>query len=149
MKGIRRYRALGSRTLLVQLAVLSVAELVLFRAYQAQQAGFHWATHLLVALTAAAFWNLGWLLAAAAPAPGQLLSFLVFHLYAMFPDLLFATGVPHRQWMDVFLGHLLVHYLPGRERAWLAIGLAASGLYAAALAASLRASRRSVSTTNL
>lgn len=138
----RAYRPLGARTLLAQLVVVLGAELVLFRAYEAREAPFHWSTHFLVGLTAAALWNLAWLLVAAAPARGQLLSILVFHLYAASPDLLFDAGIPHQRWMNVFLGHVRVHYLPGEDRSWLAIGLAGCGAYAGVLAAWLRARRR-------
>lgn len=138
----RGYRPLGLRTLALQLLALAGAEVVLFRAYGAQQAGFHWSTHFLVGLTAAAVWNLLWLAVKAAPAPGQLLSILVFHLYAMFPDLLFAVGIPHERWMDVFLGHISVHYLPGEDASWLAIAVLSYGAYVSVLTAWLRARRR-------
>jgi len=45
----------------------------------------------------------------------------------MAPDLLFRAGVPHEEWMNLFLGHIWVHYIPGGNASWLAIALAASG----------------------
>lgn len=140
----RAYRPLGVRTLALQLLALIGAEFVLFHAYRAHQAGFHWSTHFLVGLTASAAWNLLWFLLKAAPAPGLLLSILVFHLYAMFPDLLFDAGIAHERWMDIFLGHVSVHYMPGEDRSWLAIGLGSYGIYVAVLSAWLRARRREV-----
>ncbi|MGH3666396.1 MAG: alpha/beta fold hydrolase [Egibacteraceae bacterium] len=44
--------------------------------------------------------------------------------------------------MNVFLGHIAVHAIPGRELAWLVIGLASFGGYAALLSAWLRARAR-------
>ena len=57
----------------------------------------------------------------------------------MAPDLLFRVGVPHYRWMDVFLGHVAAHYLPGGDLAWLLIALACTGAYLAALTLWLRA----------
>lgn len=138
------YAPLRRRTLVLQLALLVGAELALFDAYRAHDSGFHWSTHLLVGLSAAAVWNLAVLLVKAAPARGQLLSILAFHLYAMVPDLLFAAGIPHQPWMNVFLGHLDVHHIPGEERSWLAIGLGSYGIYVALLTAWIAARRREV-----
>lgn len=134
------YRPLLPRTLLVQLAVLVAAEVLLFASYAEHEARFHWATHFLVGLTAAAVLNAAWLALKGAPARGQLLSILALHLAAMFPDLLFSPGkLPHDGWMDVFLGHVSAHYLPGGVDAWLLIALVASGAYAVLLSAWLAA----------
>jgi hypothetical protein len=127
------YRPLRARSLLAQLAALVPAEALLFASYRSHESGFHWATHLLVGVAAAALWNLGWLALKRAPAPAQLLSVLVAHLLAMFPDFLFSAGVPHYAWMDVFLAHNSSHHLPGGAFGWLVIALTLSGLYAAAL----------------
>ncbi len=51
------YRPLGPRRLAVQLVVLVAAEVALFASYRGHEAGFHWATHFLVGLTAAALLN--------------------------------------------------------------------------------------------
>ncbi len=56
------------------------------------------------------------------------------HLVAMFPDFLFAAGIPHRRWMDVFLGHLSTHFVPGRNLTWYAVFLGALAGYLAVLA---------------
>lgn len=134
------YRPLRPRALGVQLVVLVVAEVVLFTSYQGHDAGFHWSTHFLVALIAWSLLNLGWLAVKAAPARGQLVTLLALHVYAVIPDLLFFARVdPHEDWMDVFLGHLSVHYIPGGDETWLALALGASAAYAGALAMWLRA----------
>ncbi len=66
---------------------------------------------------------------------------LGFHLYAMAPDLLFRGGVPHHRWMDVFLGHVAAHYVPGGDATWLVLALSATGAYILALTLWLRARR--------
>lgn len=136
---VRAYRPLGARTLLAQLAIVVAVEALLLWSYGSDQAGFHWATHFLVGLAAAGVLNLAWLALKGAPMRGQLLSILVLHLYAMFPDVLFAEGVAHDDWMDVFLGHNSSHHVPGGVVAWLVVALASSGVYASVLSRWLRA----------
>lgn len=133
------YRPLGLRGLFVQIAVLAAAETLLLLSYRGHQASFHWATHFLVGLSVAALVNLVWLALKGAPARGQLLSVLGWHLMAMFPDLLFAVGVPHDAWMDVFLAHISSHDVPGGAYTWLFVALALSALYAVFLAGWLSA----------
>lgn len=136
------YRPLRPRALLIQLGILVVAEVVLFRSYFHHEAGFHWATHFLVGLTAGAVVNAVWLALKGAPARGQLLWVLGLHLYAMFPDLLFSPGlIPHDGWTDLFLGHISSHYVPGGDATWLLVALLASGAYATLLSAWLAARR--------
>ncbi len=141
-------RPLGRRTLAVQLAVLVAVEAVLFASYEHREAGFHWSTHFLVGLTAAALVLLVWLALTGAPARGQLMWVLGLHLLALFPDLLFTPGhQPHDEWMDIFLGHISVHYIPGGDGTWLLVALAASGAYCGVLSRWLAAgpqSRRGV-----
>lgn len=138
----RAYRPLRPRTLLIELAVLVIVEAVLFGSYIHHEAGFHWATHFLVGLTAAAIVNAAWLALKGAPGRGQLLWVLALHLYAMFPDLLFSPGkIPHEGWMDVFLGHVSSHYLAGGAASWLLIAVVASGSYAMLLSVWLGARR--------
>ena len=138
----RAYQALRPRSLAVQLVVLIAAEVVLFTSYADHDARFHWATHFLVALAFTAVVLLARLLVTGAPGPRYLLlTVLGFHLYAMAPDLLFRGGVPHHRWMDVFLGHVAAHYLPGGDFAWLVIALAITACYIGALTLWLRARR--------
>jgi pimeloyl-ACP methyl ester carboxylesterase len=135
------YRPLHPRRLLGQLALLAAVELLLFASYRGHEASFHWATHFLVGVSMAAVTNMMWLALKGAPARWQLVSVLAWHLFAMFPDLLFRAGVPHDGWMDVFLAHISSHYLPGGAYAWLLIALALSLLYAIVLARWLAARR--------
>lgn len=137
--GSSDYRALRPGSLLLQLLVVVLAEVILFASYGAHEARFHWATHFLVALSAAAVFLLVRLLRTGVPGPRLLLTVLGFHLYAMTPDLLFRVGVPHAAWMEVFLGHLIVHHLPGGDRSWLVIALTCSTVYVATLSLWLRA----------
>lgn len=111
-----------------------MVELVLYASYATHVARFHWATHFLVALTVVSLWRAVFLLVAARPTRFQLLSIVGFHLWAMWPDLVFRAGVPHYRWMDwVALGHISSHYLPGGDSSWLVIALLAAGGYAALL----------------
>lgn len=136
------YRPLRPRGLALQAVLLLGVEAVLLASYLGQDAGFHWSTHFLVGLLVAAVWNLVWLLVAAAPARGQLAVIVAFHLFAMVPDLLFRAAVaPHEAWMDVFLGHISAHEIPGGDETWLILALVGSGVYAAVLAAWVRARR--------
>ncbi len=112
---VTAYRPLRPRPLAAQLVALILAEFALLATYRGHEAGFHWATHFLVALAVVALLNLAWLLARDAPAPGQILSILAAHLVAMFPDFLFSAGIPHYPWMDVFLGHISAHEIPGER----------------------------------
>ncbi|CCG02870.1 putative Esterase [Blastococcus saxobsidens DD2] len=130
----RAYRPLRLQTLLVQAVVLVGAEVALYTSYSAHDAHFHWATHFLVALLATALWQSLHLLVAARPARGQLITVLLFHLWAMWPDLIFRLGVPHFRWMDVLaLGHVSAHYMPGGDTTWLVLALTAVGGYAVLL----------------
>ncbi len=136
----KAYRPLRPRSLAAQLVLLVVAEIALYASYDAHDARFHWATHFLVALAYASLVLLLRLLVTGVPGPRLLLpAVLGFHLFAMAPDLLFRGGVPHYRWMDVFLGHVAVHYLPGGDGSWLVIALTSLGLFVGALTAWLRA----------
>lgn len=123
------------RTVLWQLAVLLPSEVWLYRSYAAHLAEFHWATHFLVGLTAAALWCLARLHLDGRPARFQLLPVLGFHLWAMWPDLAFRFGLPHFGWMDwLALGHVSSHDVPGGDTTWLVVALGAAGAYAVQLA---------------
>ena len=131
----RAYRPLRPASLLAQLVFVVAAEVVLYASYASHDARFHWATHFLVALLVTALWQSLHLLVAACPARGQLATVVVFHLWAMWPDLLFRAGVPHYHWMDwLALGHVSSHYLPGGDTSWLVLALLVAGGYAVLLA---------------
>lgn len=55
------------------------------------------------------------------PAQLPLVWIVTGHLFAMFPDFLFEAGIAHERWMDVFLGHISTHFVPGRNLTWLAV----------------------------
>ena len=138
----KAYRPLHPVSLTLQLLLLIAAEFALFATYGAHDARFHWATHFLVALTVSAMLLLAGLLLTGAPRPRLLLLVVLgLHLFAMTPDVLFRVGVPHYRWMDLFLGHITVHYLPGGDISWLLIALIATAAYIAALTLWLRARR--------
>lgn len=121
--------------LALQAVGLIAAEVFLYRTYTGHDAAFHWSTHFLVAVIATVAWNAVHLQVRARPAPWQLLSVLGFHLVAMAPDLAFRGGMPHHRWMDVFLGHISSHYVPGGDRTWLVLACLAVLLYTWQLAA--------------
>ncbi len=117
------YGVLRPSRLLAELGVLVGAEALLLRVYGSYDSSFHWAAHFLVGLIAAVGWLAVVLLITARPARGQVLMVLPFHLYAMFPDLVYRRGVPHGHWSDAFLAHIRVHYLPGGDRSWLVLAV--------------------------
>ena len=124
------YGPLRPGRLLAELGVLVVAEALLLRVYGSYDSSFHWAAHFLVGLIAAVGWLAAVLLITARPARGQILMVLPFHLYAMFPDLVYRRGVPHGHWSDAFLAHIRVHYIPGGDRTWVALAAATVLAYA-------------------
>lgn len=110
--------------------VLAVAvEMLLYFFYFAHEARFHWFTHFFVGASVALL-----LMSVVAhrtrrPVPLPLLWPLLGHIVAMFPDFLFEAGIAHRRWMDVFLGHLSTHFIPGRNWTWYVVFLVSLGLF--------------------
>lgn len=115
------------------LVVAVAAEVSLYLSYEGHDARFHWFTHFFVgasvALLAMAWmaWRRGH------PVPLPLLWPLLAHLLAMTPDLLFTSGIAHRRWMDVFLGHVSTHFVSGRNLTWYLVFAASLALYLAVL----------------
>lgn len=139
--GASDYRALSPRSLVIQLVLLLVAEILLFLTYSAHDARFHWATHFLVAVIVAFMVMAVYLRLRNAPGPRFLLLLILgLHLLAMAPDLLFRAGVPHAAWMDIFLGHVSAHYLPGGDTTWLVSAVIVVTGYVVALTRWLRSS---------
>ena len=68
------------------------------------------------------------------PVPLPLVWPFLAHVAAMFPDFLFTAGVAHEPWMDLFLGHLSTHFVPGRNLTWFVVFLVALGAYLAVVA---------------
>lgn len=124
--------------------ILAVAiEVFLYVSYQAHEARFHWFTHFFVGATVALIGMTAWVLLERRSVAYPILWLVLGHLVAMFPDFLFTFGIPHRRWMDVFLGHLSTHFVPGRNVTWYAVFLAILAVYLTA-DARLRARRRPI-----
>lgn len=104
-------------------------EVLLYLSYRAHDARFHWLTHFLVGASAAFLVMAVWSWIARRPARLPVVWLLLAHLYAMVPDLLFGAGVPHYSWMEVFLGHIASHSVPGRNATWLVVFAAALATY--------------------
>lgn len=107
-----------------------LAELGIFYSYRHHDARFHWFAHffagasvVLIVMSVVA-----WRRRAAVPYP--LLWILFGHLFAMFPDVLFLLfSVVHQQWMDVFVWHISIHFVPGRNITNYVIFMASLALY--------------------
>ncbi len=104
-------------------------EVVLYSAYRGHDAGFHWFTHFFVGASTALLLMSAVAVVTRRPVAAPLVWPLVAHLVAMFPDFLFNAGLVHYGWMDVFLGHISTHFVPGRNLTWYLVFLAALGLY--------------------
>ena len=111
--------------------VLAVAvEIALYLSYRGHDARFHWFTHFFVGSAVALLIMSAVALRTRRPVPLPLVWPLLGHLYAMFPDFLFTGGhIAHERWMDVFLGHISTHFVPGRNLTWYVVFLAAVALY--------------------
>lgn len=128
------YRWLRPRRLAWQAGVVAAAEVGLYTSYAGYDSRFHWATHFLVGLIAASLWQVAALLLTSRPTRFAVLSVLGFHLWALWPDLVFRVGVPHYRWMDPFsLGHVSSHEVPGGDDTLLAVALLATGVWAVVL----------------
>ncbi|WP_219418101.1 hypothetical protein [Pseudonocardia nigra] len=114
------------------LAVL--VEIALYLSYRGHDARFHYATHLFVgASTALVIMSVvAWRRGRAVPYP--LVWPVLGHLFAMFPDVLFSAGIAHYRWMDVFLGHISTHFVPGRNLTWALVFLGTLGAYLVVIA---------------
>ncbi len=110
-------------------AAAVLAEIALFASYRGHDARFHWFTHFFVGSSLALVGMAAVATRRRRPVPAPLVWPFLAHLGAMFPDLLFSGGVAHRRWMDVFLGHISTHYVPGRNLTWFVVFLASLGAY--------------------
>ena len=114
--------------------VAVLAEVGLYASYRGHDARFHWFTHFFVGAAAAL---LGMAAVAAhirRPVPLPLVWPFLAHVVAMFPDVLFTAGVAHERWMDLFLGHINTHFIPGRNLTWFVVFLLALAAYLAVVA---------------
>lgn len=115
--------AMTLRLCLWCLAAIAV-EIGFFLTYQGHDARFHWFTHFFVGSSAALLLMAAWTLRTRRPVSYPFTWPVAAHVLAMTPDLLFAGGRAHARWMDVFLGHVRVHYIPGRNLTWYLVFLA-------------------------
>lgn len=120
--------ARGLRSCLASVVAIFV-EIVLYVSYRAQDARFHWLTHVLVGGSTAFLVMAAWSWITRRPARLPIIWWLFGHLYAMVPDLLFRAGTAHSAWMEIFLGHIASHAVPGRNTTWLVVFAGALALY--------------------
>ena len=107
-----------------------VVEIGLYLSYRGHDARFHWFTHFFVGSAVALLIMSAVVLRIRRPVPMPLVWPLLGHLYAMFPDFLFTgSHIAHERWMDVFLGHISTHFVPGRNLTWYLVFVAAVALY--------------------
>lgn len=110
--------------------IFIASEIGLYLSFQHHDARFHWFLHFFVGASAAllVMSTVTWL--RCKPVSFPLLWILVGHFFATFPDILFTFfSVLHEQWMDVFLFHISVHFVPGRNFTWYSIFLISLGIY--------------------
>lgn len=117
--------------LLITLVAVAV-EVALYVTYQAHEGRYHWFTHFFIGAGVALIAMTVWIVEEKRPVPFPVIWLVAGHLIAMLPDFLFARGIPHRPWMDVFLGHLSAVLLPGHNLIWYAAFLVTLAGYVAA-----------------
>ena len=110
-------------------AAALLAEIGLYASYRGHDARFHWFTHFFLGATAAFVVMTTVALRHRRAARLPLAWVLLGHLVAAFPDVLFLFGIAHKRWMDVFLGHVSTHFMPGRNTTWYAAFLLALAAY--------------------
>lgn len=105
-------------------------EAFLYFSYQQNDGSFHWFLHFFVgASTALIVMGLITVLSGRI-VRHPLLWVFVGHVVAMLPDILWNFLVTaHEPWMDLFLGHITAHFIPGRNGTWYAIFLASLAFY--------------------
>lgn len=96
-----------------ELVIVGVVEVVAVLAYTSRDASFHWFVHFFVGAAAALLLTAVATLLLRRPLRHIGAAVLCGHAIAAFPDVLFLLGVAHARWMDVFLGHIWSHHIPG------------------------------------
>jgi hypothetical protein len=109
--------------------VAVAVEVALYLSYRGHDARFHWFTHFFIGASLALLVMTVVALRTHRPVPLPLLWILLAHTFAMIPDLLFVGGRVHERWMDLFLGHLSSHCVPGRNLTWYLVFLVSLTLY--------------------
>ena len=115
------------QSVLTLFAVL--AEIGLYHSYRGHDARFHWFTHFFVGATVVLLIGALYTWRTGRPVRLPLVWILGAHAFAMFPDFLFQAGVAHYRWMDLFLGHISTHFVPGRNLTWFLVTAFALGVY--------------------
>lgn len=110
-----------------------LVEGLLYVFYRGHDARFHWLMHFLVGASTASALMALYVVRARRPVHLPLVWIAAGHLLAMAPDFAFAFGIAHQQWMDVFLGHVSSHFVPGRNVTWLGVFAVSLGAYLFAL----------------
>ena len=130
--------AVGDRSMPLRVClwcvIVVLAEAALYASYRGHDARFHWFTHFFVGASVALVAMAVVAARTSWPVPVPLVWPFLAHMVAMFPDFLFTAGVAHRRWMDVFLGHITTHFVPGRNLTWFVVFLRSLGAYLAVLA---------------
>lgn len=106
------------------------AEAFLYVSYRHHDGRFHWFLHGFVGASTALLAMGLVMLWSGRIVRHPLLWILIGHVVAMFPDILWNFLVAtHQPWMNVFLGHIVAHFIPGRNWTWYGIFLASLGFY--------------------
>ncbi len=129
----------GRGSLLVALLAIC-AGVGLYVTYQAHEARYHWFTHFFIGASVGLIAMSVWIAEEKRRVPYPAIWIFAGHAVAMAPDFLFAFGIPHQRWMDVFLGHLSALSVPGHNLTWYAVFLVTLAGYLTA-DARLRAQR--------
>ena len=127
-------RSSAAVRLCVWCVVAVLAEVALYASYRGHDARFHWFTHFFVGTSVALLVMAAVVAHIRRPVPLPLVWLLLAHVVAMFPDFLFTAGIAHERWMDLFLGHISAHFVPGRNLTWFAVFLLALAAYLAVVA---------------
>ncbi|MBJ7608868.1 MAG: hypothetical protein JF887_05490 [Candidatus Dormibacteraeota bacterium] len=108
-------------------------EVQIFLSYGDKDAGFHYLAHFFAGASAALLvmsvvaWRRG------RPVRFPLLWVIAAHLFAMAPDFAFLDGAPHAHWMDIFFGHITIHFIPGANLTLLLVFAGSLAVYLAVL----------------
>lgn len=111
----------------------AATEAGLLVAYMRDDGLFHWLVHLYAGGAAATLVAAGVAWRRRRPAGSVWVWVVAGHVAAAVPDALFAAGVAHERWMDVFVLHVSSHQVAGREITLLAAFLGALAAYVSVL----------------
>lgn len=125
----RRLRRSHPGVLCLWCVLAVLIEVALYRSYEGHDARFHWFAHFFVGASVALLVMAGLARRSRGPVPLPLVWPLIGHLVAMTPDFLLTAGIAHRRWMDVFLGHISTHSVPGRNGTWYVVFDASLAVY--------------------